>query len=382
MNAQCLNDINLISNLHIEELLNGITQDNICDTYNINDTSDTNHCKNCESSDLKEDYTKGIIVCHNCGQVNDSIIDNRIEYKNYNKSQNNISGSIVHNKLLPQSSLGTTVNLNGRLKRLHIWNAIPYKERSNKLMFTKIHNVCMAHNIYRKIEDDAKILCKTVSETIHKSGKNKGKPIITRGYNREGIVASCLFIACRRNNETHSTKEIARYFNIDERDVNKGLRSLLSIMNDDTMIKDIGTSKVGHFIKRKCDELEIKNKYTEVAIIIGNNIDRLNIASNHTTFSLAAASILLMAHIYGLKHITKKRLSLSFHNLSDVTIGKTYKQIKDYKSVLIDNKKVSDIIIDINNKKQQNIVPRVVWEQMIRFNIDTSNYTLEEQKEE
>ena len=213
---------------------------------------------------------------------------------------------------------------------------------------------------------------------MHQSGKNKGKPIITRGFNREGIVASCLFIACRRNNETHSTKEIASYFNIDERDVNKGLRSLLSIMNDDTMVNDIGTSKVAHFIKRKCDEMEIKNSHADVAIIIGNNIDKLNIASNHTTFSLAAASILLMANIYSLKHITKKKLSKTFYNLSDVTIGKTYKQIKDYKSILIDDKKVNDIIIDINIKKQNKIVPRVVWEQMKIFNIDTSNFIMED----
>lgn len=363
-----MNNIDIFSNYCVENVLGTIEKK----TDNI---SDEKICKICNSKNFRDDYAKGIVFCYDCGQVCDSIIDTRIDNRNYN---NTVSGNITHNKLLPQSSLGISVNLKGTLLKLHIWNSMPYKERSNNVMFKKIHNVCIKFNIYKKIEDDAKILCKQVSGTLHKTGRNKGKPIITRGYNREGIVASCLFIACRRNNETRATKEIAYYFNIEEQDVNKGYRSLLEIMEDDDMIKDIGTSKVVHFIKRKCDELEIKNKYANIAYIIANNIDRLNIASNHTTFSLAAACILLIAYMFKLKYITKKKLSKVFYNLSDVTIGKTYNQIKKYKSILIHDKKVDDILININNKKNKNYIPLVVWEQMKRFNIDTSKYTLYE----
>jgi transcription initiation factor TFIIB len=373
MNHNLLEDINLLSNKYLENLM---CSEN--DMINNNDMKEHKICKNCNSLNFREEYAKGMIFCYDCGQVSDNIVDTRIEHRNYDNTTHTASGSISHNKFLPVSSLGLPVNLKGKFLKLHIWNSMPYKERSNNVMFKKIHNVCAKYNIYRKIEDDAKILCKQVSETLHTTGKNKGKPIITRGFNREGIVASCLFIACRRNNETHATKEIAYYFNIDERDVNKGYRSLLEIMGDNEMVKDIGTSRVVHFIKRKCDELEIKNRYMTVAHTIANNIDRLNIASNHTTFSLAAASILLMANIFKLKHISKKRLSHAFYNLSDVTIGKTYNQIKKYKDVLTDNRKVDVILIDINNRKQKRSIPKEVWVQMKRFNIDTSNYLLEQ----
>ena len=141
-------------------------------------------------------------------------------------------------------------------------------------------------------------------------------------------------------------------------------------------VKNIGTSKVVHFIKRKCDELEIKIKHNKIAYIIANNIDKLNIASNHTTFSLASASILLMASICRLTHITKKKLSKAFYNLSEVTIGKTYNQIKQYRYILIDNVRVSDILIDINNKKEKKYITKEVLEKMNQFNIDTSKYTL------
>lgn len=339
-------------------------------------------CPECGATDFIEDYSKGMILC-TCGQVMDNIYDTGLEQRNYDGDDGEVARcGIVHNRLLPQSSLGTSVNAKGKLRKLHIWNSMPYKERSNNVMFKKIHEVCVTQNIYKRIEEDAKILCKRVSGTLHKTGKNTGKPIITRGFNREGIVASCLFIACRRNGETRSTKEIASYFKIDERDVNKGTRSLLSILGDDNIVKDIGTSKVIDFIKRKCDELQIKTKYATIAVTIGKNIDRLNIASNHTTFSLAAASILLMAYINGIKSITKKRLSKAFYDLSDVTIGKTFKQIKELRSILIDDQKVSEIIVDINRQKKKRIVPKAVWEQMQRFDVDTSKYVLEGHEDE
>lgn len=339
-------------------------------------------CPECGSTDFIEDYTKGMILC-TCGQVIDTVFDNGMEKRNYDGDEGEtVRCGIVHNRLLPQSSLGTAVTAKGKLKKLHIWNSMPYKERSDNIMFKRIHAVCVAHGISKKIEDDSKILCKRVSGTVHKTGKNKGKPIITRGFNRSGIVAGCLFIACRRNDETRSTKEIAVYFEIDERDVNKGIRSLLDILDDDNIVKDIGTSKVVHFIQRKCDELHIKVQYAKMAMTIANNIDRLSVASNHTTYSLAAASILLMADINGLKSITKKRLSKTFCGLSDVTIGKTFKQIKELRTILIDDAKVDEICREIIRQKNKRVISQEVWNQMKRFNVSTDKYILEGHEDE
>ena len=334
-------------------------------------------CPECGASDFIEDYAKGMIYCE-CGQVLDSIFDNGMERRNHDGDDgDNAKSGMIHNRLLPQSSLGTTVTAKGRLKKLHIWNAMPYKERSDNIMFKRIREVCIANTIVKKVETDAQILCKRVSGTVHKTGNNRGKPIITRGFNRSGIVAGCLFIACRRNDETRAVKEIAYYFDISEKDVNKGIRSLLDILNDDNIVKDIGTSKVIQFIQRKCDELHIKNKHTAIAKTIANNVDKLNIASNHTTYSLAAASILLMAVMCGLKSITKKKLSTTFCGLSDVTIGKTYNQIKELKMILTNDVKVGEIIKEITRQRNKRIISQAVYDQMVRFGVDTSKYILE-----
>jgi len=329
-------------------------------------------CSECYSTQTKiEDYTKGIIVCP-CGQVIDYIFDDKHDKKN---EENETFQGSSFNPLLQQSSLGSNLlNANKSVRTLHMWNSMPYKERSDNIMFKEIQGVCDKNNIVKKISDDAKILCKKFSNSNHTKGKNKGKPIITRGYNRAGIVAACLYIACRRNDDTRNVKEIASYFEINDKDVNRGIKNLTSILEDDDIIKEIGSSKIIHFINRKCTTLGIKMKYTNIAINIANNIEKLNIGSNHTTFSLAAACILLMAEIIGLKNITKTKISEVFCELTDITIGKTYTYIKKYKSILTDDTKVNEILSNISNKNKKIIITKEVYDKMIQFDIDTSQY--------
>lgn len=352
-----------------------LTQNEIENILNIDNKQKQNvkTCQNCNKTDLIEDISKGVLICK-CGQVVDILIDTSEEVRMCDTED--AKNGMYYNRLLPQSSLCMTINTRGKLKKLHIWSAMPYKERSDNLMFKKIHNICVLYKITKKLEDDAKILYKNVSSSVHTTGKNKGKQIITRGFNRSGIIAGCVFIACRKNNETRSVKELAYYFNITERDVNKGLRSIQIILNDAEIPKETGTSKVTHFIKRKCDELHIKNIHSNIAYTIAYNIDKLNIASNHTSYSLAAACILLMADITNQSDINKKKISSMFFGLSDVTICKTYNQIKILKNILINDTLVNTIINKINERKKQVYITNEIYEKMRYYNIDTKEYII------
>jgi transcription initiation factor TFIIIB Brf1 subunit/transcription initiation factor TFIIB len=369
INMDQFNDLINMKTINIDNILNTfLTQDEIIDEK---------VCPTCESYDFIEDWTRGIIVCK-CGQVIDDIQDAGYEKGHFEGDEDIARCGVVYNRLLPQSSAGTSVNTSGKIKRLHIWTSMPYKERSLNQIFKQIRAVCSKNNMTKKIEDDTKIICYQISKKQHLTGKNIGKPIITRGENRKGTVSSANFIACRRNGDSRSIKEIASYWNIDEKDVNKGLKSLYTILCDDPIIKDTGTSKVMDFIQRKCDELRIQKKYTELAITIADNIERMNIASNHTTYSLAAACILLMAEMNDVQHITKKKLSSVF-GVSDVTIGKTFQQIEKYRTVLVDNILVNQVLERIMKQKEKRVITRETYKQMIRFGVDTSKYIVEDE---
>lgn len=352
-----------------------ITYDLIADL--IYDQSESNKiklpqvsvCETCGNNDFIDDSVSGIKVCRTCGQVIDTIVDNSPEWRTYEDDKGANRCGMAYNRLLPQSSVGTNITGRGKIKILHNWNAMPYRERSLNVVLKLLHEKCQREYLSKKIEDDAKIMYKLINDSKHTTGKNKGKYVIMRGINRESIIAASLFFACRRNNVTRSPKEIANLFNLNETDLNKGTKNFIKLKKSDPLEIDMGVTKIEHFIKRKCDQLGIIASYTDIAIKISNNLERLNIISNHTPYSLAAASILLMTDIYKIKHITKKKLA-SIFNVSDVTIIKTYKKIYTYKNILFNDKLVSDIIENNNKYNKYRLIDVNILYRMNRFSIN------------
>lgn len=347
-------------------------------SINKKETEHSDICLECGNSNFIEDYSQGYIVCEDCGRVADNLLDANPEWKTYDDNTTKDSGRCgkIVNQLLPRSSIGTSVNAYGRIKMIHNWSSMPYKERSLNYVFKKLRAKCQEHNIPKKIEDDAQIMYKMVSERKHTSGKNKGKYIITRGINRGGIIAASLFYACRRNGVTRSPKEVAKMFDLNETDLNKGAKNFLRLIKMKYYDKNMGTSKPIDFVRRKCDDLNIKSKYTTQAINIAENIDKLNIASTHTSYSLAAASILLMGEINKLSSITKKKLAAAFE-VSDVTITKAYKKIYAYKNVLANDKTVNKIIKKMKEDERKHVISKELYERMKKFKISTKGYKVE-----
>jgi len=330
-------------------------------------------CPNCSVNDsVFEDVELGIIICKNCGQVIDNLMDSGPEWRNYEDGGKKDASrcSIPVNKLLPQSSLGTSMagNCKSRMRTIQMWSRIPYRERSLNNVFKIIQEKCLQGNILKCIEDDAKILYKKISECKHVKGRNKGKFIIIRGKNRKSLIAACLFFACRKNNKTRSPKEIADLFDLKYTEINKGCKNFLKFMKLRKMDLGIGISQPEHFVIRFCNELRIKTQYIDQAVKIAQNITKLNVASVHTPFSTAISSILLMAEINNLKIITKKKLALKF-KVSEVTITKTYKKLEQYKKILLDDKLIDTLIVQIKKSKENEAIPSNVLERFKKFNI-------------
>lgn len=394
-NIMNIDDFNNVSIYEVMEIV-GIDRE---EKKEDNKCVDRIDCVDCGNKNYRIiDNVKGMVICSKCGEVVDEVIDDSTE-KSCGDSDTIARCAMIHNTLLPQSSLGTPMNASGILLRLHIWFSMPYKERSNNKLFKKIDGICNQNNIPWVANFDAKLLCKKVNCKEHTMGENINKPIITRGKHRTSIVAGCIQIACRKNGHTRSAKEIADYFakykfddydiddnydcsdndgdickEIDEGDVNKGVTFIYTILKDDNILKDIGSGHINDFIKRKCDEMHIRNVYTEKAIIIGNNVEKLGIASNHTTYALAAASVLLMAQMNNVERINKEILSEYFSGLTCTTIERTYYQIKPHYDILIDNKKTNNVCEKVDEKRKVRTISKEIEQKMIQFGVDTTKY--------
>lgn len=348
----------------------------------VNTEENKDICPKCfRSNCIVEDTVYSILVCTNCGQVTGNLVDQNPEWRQFEDDNKNESRcSMPVNKLLPQSSLGTSIagNFKSRLKTLHTWSQMPYKERSLNAVFKIIQSKCQKGNIVKCIEDDAKIMYKSISECKHVKGKNKGKFIIIRGKNRQSLIAACVFFACRRNGKTRSPKEIADLFDLKYTEITKGCKNFLRLMKIRKLGINIGTSQPEHFVTRFCNELKIKKHYIDQAVQISRNIRKLNIASVHTPFSTATSSILLMAELNDLRSISKKKLSNKF-KVSEVTITKTYRKIEQYKKILIDDKVTDKLVEMIKQNKENDKIPDSILERFKKFDIKLDEMKLDDE---
>lgn len=311
-------------------------------TDGLKSSHKSNTCSTCESTDILEDVTSGYTVCKRCGQVLDSILDANPEWRGFDEDGRceNTRCSMPINPLLSQSSLGTSIGGAGfrsRIKRIHNWSVMPYRERSLNDVFRFITEKCRAHRLLKCIEDDAKIMYKTISDVKHNEGKNSGKYIIVRGVNRTSLIAACVFFACKKKQMTRSTKEIAEMFGLDNSEMTQGNKLFMEYIrmasdkskscSSSTIFDYSSSSQPEHFIVRFCNQLCLKKNFIDEALDLVMKIKYLKIATTHTPFSVAITCILMVAQKYDLVHINKKLLANMFC-VSEVTINKTMRKIE------------------------------------------------------
>lgn len=364
-----MNDMNEINEMNDEELFELLDQiDYDKENKEINDLEQKitesekgeKYCKTCKSGDsIAEDTAQGILVCLGCGTIMSELFDETGEWKQYfgddgKESQARCTNGI--NFFLPQSSLGTQIGgSRNRVKLLHSWNAMPYKERSLNIVIKEIQSKCRAAGILKCIEDDAKILYKNISESKHLYGKHKGKNVIIRGSNRKSLIASCVFFACKRKGKTRSPKEIAKLFDLKYKEITRGCKIFMKLIKLNHLHFDLQVSNVEQHVTRYCRLLHISNEYIEQAIKIAKNIQKINIASMHTPFSLATGSISLVVEINNL-NIDKKDIADKF-NVSDVTVTKAYKKLEQYKNVLMNDELTDTIAKLLDEDKKKLVMP-------------------------
>jgi len=331
-------------------------------------------CPTCQTSDnIINDSALGISVCQKCGQVIGSLMDRNPEWRSYDDDSKATVGrcSLPISQLLPQSSLGTTIGGLGRsrIKILHGWNAMPYKERSLNIVLKEIQYRCHRGNILKCIEDDAKIMYKIISECRHVKGKNKGKNIIIRGANRKSLVAAVIFFACRRKGETRSPKEIADIFDVKYTEITKGCKTFLRLMKirkRGNIDLHMNSSFPDQFVIRFCKELKIKKEFVDQALKITKNIQKLNIASVHTPLFVATGSILLMAEINNLTALTKRKIAEQF-KISEITVAKAFKKLEPYRNALFDDELTDKIVASFQKTSDEIVLPDILKKRLELF---------------
>lgn len=344
-------DLDVLSDDALWDLLDNFTNEKENDNKKLNEKNKENKCTSCGSDNIIFSENRNRNICKDCGNVCDEILDDNPEWNNHEEGKKDVMrGGTQINTFFPKTSLGTTISYSGwsRIKMLHSWGQMPYKERSLAQVLTDIDNKCKKYKITKSVIDNAKILYRNIRESKHQSGKNKGKNIIIRGINRRQIISACVYYGANLQNCTRSNKEIADIFDLEIKQVTKGCRKFLEYMQNNQVLYDIKPSHGTDFINRVGGKLNLDKQILELANIISNNTTKLDIATNHQPTSIAAASIVLAANILN-KQIVKKDILKEFQ-ISEVTINKTYNNIYNYKHCVINNEMTNQLYYKMQSK--------------------------------
>lgn len=277
----------------------------------------------------------GVITCKSCSNTITNIVDGP-EWRFYgasdSKSSNPTRCGMPVNQLLPESSLGTSVSYRGgdsnmhRVRKYQQWNGMPYKERSLLKVFELITIKSKQGGISEKIIREAHGLYKIVSSTK-----------ISRGSNRDGIIAACVYFSCKINRVPRSTNEIAEIFSIAIPVMTKGCKKFQEIMQmnkvDIYRINDTTTISLDDFIDRFCSKLPLLTDDIDNIKDISKLSQELNLVNENTPPSMAAGCIYLYIKNKNL-NIHKKDIS-DVCKISEVTINKCYKKLEEYEELLI-----------------------------------------------
>lgn len=308
-----------------------------------------NTCINCKLDELVFNENNSEYICKNCGTINKNFYN---IIPTISKEDNTSSYGCPSNFFCPKSSLGTKMKLKkkgyNRISNINKQGQVPYSEKEITNTIKIIEEKCKKYNIRIPIIKRAQLLYDKIKKFKYSNGKRKGKPMIMRCINRQSIIAGCVYYACKLELEPRSPKEIADIWEIDIKFVNRGYRKILDFISMDTIDKDFKSSKSCDFVQRYSKKLDIPDKYIDIIINISCNIHKLDIVSTHEPNSIAAGCILLVAKMYQLDNINKKKISKIFQ-ISDVTISKTYRRIYNYHQIITNNKIVD--LICIKSKK-------------------------------
>jgi transcription initiation factor TFIIB len=178
-------------------------------------------CPTCDDESTVETFGNETI-CTRCGTIVDVPLELGAEYRWFSADSGNGQDpsrcGFPINHLMPESSLGTMIMastsspLMRRIKRYHMWNLMPYRERTLWTIFESLQVRATNAGIGTAVLEEAKELFAQLTASA-----------ICRGQaQRDSMLAACLWEALKRHGTPRMPKDIAEIFNIPLKQVTKG----------------------------------------------------------------------------------------------------------------------------------------------------------------
>lgn len=281
----------------------------------------------------------GVVLCQECHAEFGGLIDDTAEWRNYNNDDHRMSDptrcGTSMNPLLLESSYGTTIgytknNFLNHLKQLNSWQSMPYHERSLKLVFDRLTQSGFNSGLTLNIIEFSHNLFAEVSKQQNKIGETK----LSRGDIRDGLIAACLFYACKEYEVSRSPQEIGKICGVCASDVTRGINLFYELMKNSKSINlNKYITKYSDFIERYCNYLDIDPILTAEIMNLAKKVDDLKILTKNTPQAMACGCIFFVITMHNVT-ITKIQIAEKC-GISVPTITKSYERLLPFTQQLI-----------------------------------------------
>jgi transcription initiation factor TFIIB len=276
-----------------------------------------NICPECKGQIITIQDT-GEVVCSQCGLVlKERIIDfshsGKRAFTAQEKKIRERTGSPI-SILLPDMGLTTVIDkkniVNPDLKRAAKWNSrISWEKRNLLIATTELKRICSNLNLPDYIKLEAISLYK-------KAFKRK----LLRGRSINGMVAACIYYACREKRIPRTLQEILDETSISAKDVRRFYRTLIKEFN----LKTPSTDPIA-LIPRFITELGLDSEIEGLTIKILNAY-KSNISMSGKDPKGIVAGVLYLACKIRKINLTQKRIADTV-GVTEVTLRSRYKEL-------------------------------------------------------
>ncbi len=305
-------------------------------------------CRTDENVIIDEDE----VTCTACGTHLGYLIDSSAEYRWFGSDDRGPDPSRVGNPLnplLPESSLGTRIlsrpgdnKAMRRIRQYHLWNIMPYRERTLWSVFEGLQVRASNAGISVAIVEETKQLYAQVSPLC-----------ICRGLQKDALLAACLFESLKRHNTPRRPVEIAEIFQIDVKLITRGVKQFSGLLEEHLHAEakalppavaaaapekksDTPSTSFKHYLEPAIYKLEtprsLHGAILEFAFKIGDAIDELGICPETTPSSLAASALALTCEKFKLEKSNAEVAKVC--SISAATLQKCLKRIESWRPVL------------------------------------------------
>lgn len=236
--------------------------------------------------------TDGEILCPACLCVTDRVLDVRPEWRSFGPAGgpdgSSSRGATLTgercgpptNPLFPSLSTSSVIGFGGgdsvfsRLRKYQMWSSCSYKDRCMFKLSESLNVHATRGSLPQAILDDAKTMYHELSQSL-----------VSRGERRTGVIASCVFIACKKSRAPRSVQEIAKLFDTSPRSVTMGCKKLQEILD-----VHVRSCRPTDFVRRYCTRL----RRQDIAPRVCEDLEAAPEIHDHSPTVVAAAAILMV----------------------------------------------------------------------------------------